>query len=103
MNPAEAITVLRLHQRLRRGGHFRLTVEGASAGSGTLPASSSQEDLEAVERLLLYLSDLEAVQRHCEAYFPAPLTYSGSERIELSNRQDLGIDGYPRGLTLVSL
>lgn len=83
LHPAAAMTTLRLHQRLRRGGTFRLTVDGIHAGTGTLPATGSPEDFDAAEKLLLYLDDLDVVQRHCETHFPAPLTYSGTERIEL--------------------
>ncbi|WP_229919927.1 hypothetical protein, partial [Streptomyces minutiscleroticus] len=74
---------LRLQQRLLRGGDLRLTIDGAEAGSGTLPATGTAEELRHIEHLLLYLSDLDVVQRHCETYFPAPLTYTGQERIDL--------------------
>lgn len=79
--PGEAIKVLRLHQRLQRGGTVSLSVQGTVAGSGTLP-DTSNADAE-VERLLQYLSDLDVVQRHCESYFPAPMRYTGAERIDL--------------------
>lgn len=81
--PAEAMKVLRLHQRILLGGSFRITVEGTRVGSGRLPATGTAEDNAEVEKLLSYLSDLDVVQHHCESYFPAPLTYSGEERIDL--------------------
>jgi hypothetical protein len=80
-SPSEATRALRLYQRLLRGGDFTLTLNGASAGSGTLPGNGSPDDLEDVENQLLYLSDLDALQRHCENYFPAPFTLTGTERI----------------------
>jgi hypothetical protein len=81
--PAEALEVLRLHQRILKGGAFRITVEGTRVGSGRLSATGTDEDIAEVEKLLSYLSDLDVVQHHCESYFPAPLTYSGEERIDL--------------------
>jgi len=81
--PAEAIKVLRLHQRLLLGGDLRVTINGQHGGSGQLPSTGTPDDLRQVERLLLYLADLEVVQHHCEAYFPAPLTYTAQERIDL--------------------
>jgi hypothetical protein len=81
--PAEAMKVLRLHQRILKGGAFRITVEGTRVGSGRLPATGTDDDNTEVEKLLSYLSDLDVVQHHCESYFPAPLTYSGEERIDL--------------------
>ncbi|MFJ6539933.1 hypothetical protein [Streptomyces sp. NPDC091385] len=81
--PTEAVKVLRLYQRILRGGSFRITLDGTCIGSGKLPARGTDEENAEVEKLLSYLSDLEVVQRHCEAYFPAPLVYSGAERIDL--------------------
>ncbi|WP_406165088.1 hypothetical protein OIE52_50485 [Streptomyces canus] len=103
--PADASKVLRLHQRLLLGGDLRLTINGQHGGSGRLPATGTPEDLRQVERLLLYLADLDAVQRHCEAYFPAPLTYTAQERIDVRVARLL-IEGrcvaypYARTLTL---
>lgn len=82
-DPAQAMKIVRLYQRLQHGGAFRLSVSGVHAGSGTLPASGSTEELREVEHLLLYLSDLEVLQRHCEAYFPAPLDYTAAERVQV--------------------
>jgi hypothetical protein len=81
--PGPAIKILRLQQRLLRGGDVRLTIDGAEAGSGTLPSTGTTEELRHIQDLVLYLSDLDVVQRHCEAYFPAPLVYTGKERIDL--------------------
>lgn len=81
--PAEAMKILRLQQRLLRGGPLQLTVNGAQAGTGTLPATADIDVESTLDNLLLYLSDLDIVQRHCETYFPAPLTYTGEERIDL--------------------
>lgn len=82
-DPAEATRVLRLYQRILRGGSLRVSVNGTEVGSGKLSTRGTEEDSTEVEKLLSYLSDLEVVQRHCEAYFPAPLVYSGAERIDL--------------------
>ncbi|MFD3308613.1 hypothetical protein [Streptomyces sp. NPDC058694] len=81
--PAEAMRVLRLHQRILRGGSLRISVDGTEVGSGQLSTGGTEEDYAEVEKLLSYLSDLEVVQHHCESYFPAPLVYSGAERIDL--------------------
>lgn len=95
--------IVRLYQRLQHGGAFRLSVSGVHAGSGTLPASGSAEELREVEHLLLYLSDLEVLQRHCEAYFPVPLDYTPAERIQARIARLL-VDGrcvaYPFARTL---
>ncbi|MFC8668542.1 hypothetical protein [Streptomyces sp. NPDC057199] len=103
--PGEAMKILRLHQRLLRGGDLRLTINGQHAGSGRLPSTGTAEDMRQVKRLLLYLADLDVVQRHCEAYFPAPLTYTAEERIDVRVARLL-IEGqcvaypYARTLTL---
>ncbi|MFD5470953.1 hypothetical protein [Streptomyces sp. NPDC127105] len=81
--PAEAMRVLRLYQRILSGGSLRISVDGTGVGSGKLSTRGTDEDNAEVEKLLSYLSDLEVVQRHCESYFPAPLAYSGAERIDL--------------------
>ncbi|MER7050597.1 hypothetical protein [Streptomyces jumonjinensis] len=80
-SPSEAARILSLHQRLMRGGDFDLMLNGMSVGSGTLAGCGSDDDLEETQNLLLYLSDLDVIQRHCENYFPAPFTFSGTERI----------------------
>ncbi|MGW5330896.1 hypothetical protein [Streptomyces sp. NPDC004014] len=81
--PAEALKIMRLYQRLLHGGAFRLSVNGDNAGAGTLAESGNLEHLREVEHLLLYLSDWDVLQRHCESYFPTPLTYTATERIEI--------------------
>ncbi|MFF8029529.1 hypothetical protein ACFZDJ_52730 [Streptomyces sp. NPDC007896] len=78
--------ILRLYQRILRGGSFRISVNGANADSGTLPGTGSGDNIAEVEKLLLYLSDLDVVQRHCETSFPAPLAYTDAERIDLLDR-----------------
>ncbi|MEV0186669.1 hypothetical protein AB0I54_46945 [Streptomyces sp. NPDC050625] len=81
--PAEAMKLMRLYQRLLRGGAFRLSVNGVNAGAGMLPPSGSPDHLREVEHLLLYLSDWDVLQQHCENYFPTPLTYTAVERIQV--------------------
>lgn len=81
--PGEAARVLRIQQRLLQGGDVHVTIDGTPAGSGTLPATGTPEDLRHIQQMLLYFADLDVVQRHCEAFFPAPLTYTGRERIDL--------------------
>ncbi|MFD6492362.1 hypothetical protein ACFV99_36115 [Streptomyces sp. NPDC059944] len=81
--PGEAARVLRIQQRLLQGGGLRVTIDGTPAGSGTFPATGTSEDLRQIQQMLHYFADLDVVQRHCEAFFPAPLTYTGRERIDL--------------------
>ncbi|MGW3520585.1 hypothetical protein [Streptomyces hydrogenans] len=81
--PAEALKIIRLYQRLLRGGAFRLSVSGSNSGAGTLAPSGTPDQLREVEHLLLYLSDWDVLQRHCENYFPTPLTYTAVERIQV--------------------
>ncbi|MET7609276.1 hypothetical protein [Streptomyces avermitilis] len=81
--PGEAARVLRIQQRLLQGGGVRVTIDGTPAGSGTLPATGTPEEMRHIQQMLLYFADLDVVQRHCEAFFPAPLTYTGRERIDL--------------------
>jgi hypothetical protein len=80
---AEALKIMRLYERLLRGGAFRLSVDGTSAGAGTLAPSGTPDHVREVEHLLLYLSDWDVLQQHCESYFPAPLTYTAVERIHV--------------------
>ncbi|MFE9813077.1 hypothetical protein [Streptomyces sp. NPDC005548] len=70
--PGEAAKVLRIQQRLLQGGGGRVTMDGTPAGSGTLPATGTPEELHHIRQMLLYFADLDVVQRHCEAFFPAP-------------------------------
>ncbi|MET9459968.1 hypothetical protein ABZY05_33600 [Streptomyces canus] len=81
--PAEAMNVLRLYRRLLAGGSFQVNINGQTAGSGTMAGTGSANDVAEVDSLLLYLSDLDVVQRHCETFFPAPLDCTGLERIDL--------------------
>ncbi|MFD9400277.1 hypothetical protein ACFWA4_15875 [Streptomyces sp. NPDC060011] len=81
--PGEAARVLRIQQRLLQGGGLRVTIDGTPAGSGTFPATGTPEDLRHIQQMLHYFADLDVVQRHCEAFFPAPLAYTGRERIDL--------------------
>ncbi|WP_405466664.1 hypothetical protein OG783_28625 [Streptomyces jietaisiensis] len=78
-----AIKILRPQQRLLCGGDVRLTIDRAEAGSGTLPPTGTAQEIRHIQDLMLYLSDLDVVQRHCEAYFPASLTSTGQKHIDL--------------------
>ncbi|MGA5521051.1 hypothetical protein ACPCK2_33135, partial [Streptomyces pseudogriseolus] len=64
------------------GGAFEVRASAAVIGGGELPPRPEAARQEAA-RLRSYIEDLEAVQRHCEQYFPVPDELTPADRIAL--------------------
>ncbi|MFD6192105.1 MULTISPECIES: hypothetical protein [unclassified Streptomyces] len=82
LEPAAAAPVLKMHRRFAVGGRFQVRADGHDVGGGDLPPQPAAV-LDLAEQLLLYVEDLETVQRHCEQYFLVPGDLAASERIAL--------------------
>ncbi|MET8541206.1 hypothetical protein ABZW03_11205 [Kitasatospora sp. NPDC004799] len=74
------------------GGGFRVSVDGAIVGAGDLPPSQDDAERARLADLLLYVSDLDAVQQHCRRFFAVPFDVSAGQRIALRAARLL-IDG----------
>lgn len=82
LEPAAALRLLRMRQRIVTGGAFEVRTSVGTVGGGELPAESGAAHQEVAE-LRRYVEDLEVVQRHCEQYFPLPAELSPTDRIAL--------------------
>lgn len=92
LEPAAALRLLRIHQRIVAGGAFHVRARAGVISGGDLPAKPEAARQEAAE-LRRYLEDLEVVQRHCEQYFPIPAELAPVDRITLRAARLL-IDGH---------
>ncbi|MFG3480182.1 hypothetical protein ACGF3K_33905 [Streptomyces sp. NPDC047980] len=92
LEPAAALRLLRIHQRIVAGGAFHVRARAGVISGGDLPAKPEAARKEAAE-LRRYLEDLEVVQRHCEQYFPIPAELAPVDRITLRAARLL-IDGH---------
>ncbi|WP_330478846.1 hypothetical protein OG301_29480 [Streptomyces platensis] len=84
-----ALRAIRLHKRLRIGGRFEISVEDRIVCSGIISKDETGDEANELSELIF---DLEAVQRHCERYFPVPDEISARERILLRLARRL-VDG----------
>ncbi|GAA0534148.1 hypothetical protein [Streptomyces mordarskii] len=82
LEPAAALRLLRIHQRIQAGGAFEIRTRTGVVGSGDLPPKPESARREVAE-VCGYIEGLEAVQRHCEQYFPVPDELTSVDRIAL--------------------
>ncbi|MGN9796215.1 hypothetical protein ACTMTU_34720 [Streptomyces sp. OZ13] len=87
-----ALRAISLHRRLLEDGRFHVSVAGHLVCIGNLTENTSDEALRDLADLRELVLDLEAVQRHCERYFPVPLEIPARERILLRLARRL-VDG----------
>ncbi|MFS8202580.1 hypothetical protein ACLVWQ_28310 [Streptomyces sp. CWNU-52B] len=79
LEPAAALRVLRIHQRITAGGTFEVRTGKGIVEAGEIPPLPEGESAQ----WQLFLEDLEVVQRHCEQYFPIPNELPYKERVVL--------------------
>ncbi|WP_040905006.1 hypothetical protein [Streptomyces griseoflavus] len=82
LEPAAGLRLLRIYERIAAGGAFEVRASAGVIGGGKLPPRPEAARQEAA-RLRGYIEDLEAVQRHCEQYFPIPDELTPADRIAL--------------------
>ncbi|MGP3947073.1 hypothetical protein [Streptomyces sp. 6N106] len=82
LEPAAALRLLRIHQRIQAGGAFEVRARAGVVGGGELPPKPESARQE-VEEVCGFVEDLEVVQRHCEQYFPVPDELTPLDRIVL--------------------
>ncbi|WP_328698432.1 hypothetical protein [Streptomyces sp. NBC_00342] len=92
LEPAAALRLLRMRQRIMTGGAFQVRTSTGTVGGGELPAESGSAHQEVAE-LCRYVEELDVVQRHCEQYFPLPAELSPVDRIALRMARLL-VDGH---------
>ncbi|WP_236670445.1 sensor histidine kinase, partial [Streptomyces antimycoticus] len=80
LEPAAALRLLRIHQRIQAGGAFEIRTRTGVVGSGDLPPKPESARREVAE-VCGYIEGLEAVQRHCQQYFPVPDELTSVDRI----------------------
>ncbi|GAA0481683.1 hypothetical protein [Streptomyces olivaceiscleroticus] len=91
LEPAAALRLLRIRQRIVAGGAFEVRAAARVIGGGNLPPQP--EAARQAAHLRTYIEDLEVVQRHCEHYFPVPTELTAVDRIALRMARLL-IEGY---------
>ncbi|MGW5136218.1 hypothetical protein [Streptomyces sp. NPDC004135] len=82
LEPTAGLRLLRIYQRIAAGGAFEVRANAGVIGGGELPPHPEAARQEAAQ-LRSYIEDLEAVQRHCEQYFPIPVELTPTDRIAL--------------------
>ncbi|MEU5709866.1 hypothetical protein [Streptomyces flaveolus] len=92
LEPSAALRLLRIRQHIAAGGAFAVRASVGVIGGGDLPPQPEAARQE-VAQLRSHIEDLEAVQRHCEQYFPVPAELTPTDRIALRMARLL-LDGH---------